>query len=82
MSVLPNPRTALDEAWRVLRPGGTLVVMNHFAAPAGVRGGGRAPDGNASAWLGWHPNFPYAAVGGWIGWRPDARMVERASFRR
>ena len=28
--------------------------------------GGRAPDGAAATWLGWHPNFPYAAVGDWI----------------
>ena len=30
-----------------------------------------------AAWLGWHPNFPYAAVGGWIASRADARVVEQ-----
>src|SRR5271157_3923623 len=37
MSVVPDVARALDEAWRVLRAGGTLVVMNHFAASGGLR---------------------------------------------
>ena len=24
----------------------------------------------AAGWLGWHPNFPYSAIGDWIGSRP------------
>ena len=34
----------------------------------------------AAAWLGWHPNFPYSAVGNWIESRPDARIVERSEL--
>jgi phosphatidylethanolamine/phosphatidyl-N-methylethanolamine N-methyltransferase len=31
----------------------------------------------AAAWLGWHPRFPYDAVGDWLAARPQARLLER-----
>jgi ubiquinone/menaquinone biosynthesis C-methylase UbiE len=35
---IANPRAALDEMWRVLRPGGTLIFVEHGLSPdAGVR---------------------------------------------
>ena len=35
MSVVPDPTKALDEMWRVVRPGGELVLINHFASTRG-----------------------------------------------
>jgi phosphatidylethanolamine/phosphatidyl-N-methylethanolamine N-methyltransferase len=77
MSVVPNPARVLSEMWRVVRPGGQMIVMNHFAARGGPRAYVEAAMEKASGWLGWHPKFPYAAVGDWIAAHPDAELAER-----
>jgi phosphatidylethanolamine/phosphatidyl-N-methylethanolamine N-methyltransferase len=77
MSVVPDPAKALDEMWRVVRPGGELVVMNHFAAEKGWRIGVESAMESAAHWLGWRPRFPYSAVGDWLASRPEARLIER-----
>ncbi len=66
MSVVPDPEAALDEMWRVVRPGGEIVVMNHFSAEAGWRVGIETAMEGAAHWLGWRPRFPYSAVGDWL----------------
>jgi phosphatidylethanolamine/phosphatidyl-N-methylethanolamine N-methyltransferase len=77
MSVVPNPARVLSEVWRVIRPGGRMVVMNHFAAAGGPRAAVEAAMEKAAWWLGWHPKFPYAAIGDWIAAQPDAELIER-----
>ena len=64
----------------LFRSGGALIVMNHFAAPAGFRAGVERRMETATAWLGWHPNFPYSTVGDWTDSRADARIVERSEL--
>jgi phosphatidylethanolamine/phosphatidyl-N-methylethanolamine N-methyltransferase len=84
MSVVPSPAKVLDEMWRVLRPGGQMVLMNHFSAERGLRAKTEAALEKSAAWLGWHPQFPYAAVGDWFARRTDAELVEKrqiAPFR-
>jgi len=84
LSVVPSPARALDEMWRVTRPGGEIILLNHFAAARGLRARTEASLEKAGEWLGWHPNFPFSAVGDWLAQRSDAVMVERrevAPFR-
>ncbi len=61
-SVVPSPRRLLAEMRRVVKPGGTLLFVNHFAATGGARLAieqAMAPAGRA---LGWHPDFKTEAL--------------------
>ncbi|MGA2044453.1 MAG: class I SAM-dependent methyltransferase [Roseiarcus sp.] len=80
ISVVPSPARVLDEMWRVVRPGGQLIVMNHFAATRGARAAAEAAMQRYADWLGWHPQFPYAAVGDWIAGRRDVELLERRAL--
>jgi len=56
-SVVPNPRRLLAEMRRVVRPGGHLLFVNHFAAERGPRWWAEAALAPLSRKLGWHPDF-------------------------
>ena len=67
ISVVPEPERVMAEMVRVLRPGGVMVVTNHFARETG--GLARierfmAPFANV---LGWHSDFDKSVVTGTPG---------------
>lgn len=61
-SVVPNPRLLLKEMRRVVRPGGHLLFVNHFAAERGPRWWAERAMAPASRKLGWHPDFSREAL--------------------
>jgi phosphatidylethanolamine/phosphatidyl-N-methylethanolamine N-methyltransferase len=56
-SVVPDARGLLAEMRRVVRPGGNILFVNHFAAEGGPRWWIEAAMAPASRALGWHPDF-------------------------
>ena len=56
-SVVPNAPRLLAEMRRVVRPGGTILFVGHFAAKAGPRWWVERAMAPASRALGWHPDF-------------------------
>jgi phosphatidylethanolamine/phosphatidyl-N-methylethanolamine N-methyltransferase len=61
-SVVPNPRRLLAELRRVVRPGGNILLINHFAAAKGPRWWLERAMAPASRALGWHPDFAMDAI--------------------
>jgi phosphatidylethanolamine/phosphatidyl-N-methylethanolamine N-methyltransferase len=61
-SVVPNPRRLLAEMRRVVRPGGNILFVNHFAASGGPRWWIERTMAPASRALGWHPDFAMDAL--------------------
>ena len=61
-SVVPDARRLLGEMRRVVRPGGHLLFVNHFAATDGVRLAVERAMAPASRALGWHPDFKTEAL--------------------
>ena len=59
-SVVPNPRRLLAEMRRVVRPGGHILFVNHFAAERGPLWWIERALAPASRALGWHPDFAFA----------------------
>ena len=61
-SVVPNPRRLLAEMRRLVRPGGDILLVNHFAAAKGPRWWLERALAPASRALGWHPDFAMDAI--------------------
>ena len=67
-SVVPHPRELMAELRRVVRPGGHILFVNHFAAEGGLRWWAERTLAPASRALGWHPDFAFDAL-----FSPDER---------
>jgi phosphatidylethanolamine/phosphatidyl-N-methylethanolamine N-methyltransferase len=61
-SVVPHPRRLIAEMRRVVRPGGHILFVNHFAAERGPRWWVERMLSPASRALGWHPDFSVDAL--------------------
>ena len=62
MTVVPDPARVMRELARVTKPGGTVLICNHFSVEKGLRGAVERGLSRYAARLGWRPEFPVQAV--------------------
>src|SRR5487761_694982 len=80
ITTVPDPEATLDEFARVLKPGGEIILVNHFGAETGLRAlleRGFAP---LARRLGWRPEFAFERDAQWAGSTDGVRLVERRSM--
>jgi phosphatidylethanolamine/phosphatidyl-N-methylethanolamine N-methyltransferase len=76
ITAVPDPEATLDEFARVVRPGGEIVLVNHFATdaePLRTLERGFAP---LARRLGWRPEFPFRRLSDWAV-RAGLPLLER-----
>jgi phosphatidylethanolamine/phosphatidyl-N-methylethanolamine N-methyltransferase len=62
LTAVPDPAAVMRECERVCRPGGEVLVLNHFSDGQGVIGFIEKVSAPAASLIGWRPEFPRAAV--------------------
>lgn len=67
LSVVPEPERVMAEIARVLRPGGEVVIVNHFARESGALAAIERLTAPLHGALGWHSDFAMARVLGQPG---------------
>lgn len=77
ITLVQNPERVLDEAFRVLRPGGSIVLVNHFYSETGPLAALERGAGHLARRLGLRPDFPFARIEVWCRHRGAIQVVKR-----
>lgn len=76
ISVVPEPEKVMSEIVRVVRPGGSIVIVNHFSRERGSLAWAEWAAAPLADLLGWHSDFDRAQVLG----EAHLRLVEECSL--
>jgi phosphatidylethanolamine/phosphatidyl-N-methylethanolamine N-methyltransferase len=77
ITVVPDPEKVMRELARVTKPGGTVMLVNHFSQEDGLRGWVERQMAPFADLVGWHSVFDMSRV----MHCQDLKLVERRSLR-
>lgn len=77
MTVVPEPEKVMRELSRVTKPGGQVILVNHFSQEDGVRGWVERRMAPFAEIIGWRPVFDISRV----MVCPELKLVERQSMK-
>ncbi|AHB48509.1 phosphatidylethanolamine N-methyltransferase [Hyphomicrobium nitrativorans NL23] len=77
MTVVPEPELVMHELARVAKPGGEVIIVNHFSQTEGVRGWVERRMAPFAEIIGWRPVFDQSRVMGC----DDLTVTERKALR-
>jgi len=78
ITLVADPERVLSECARVVRPGGEIILVNHFFSEKGMLAAIEQWSARYVRSAGLRPNFPFARLMDWAGARGDIRLVERS----
>ncbi len=62
MTVVPDPVQVMHELARVTKPGGAVLICNHFSVEGGIRGALERRLAKFATHVGWRPEFPATTI--------------------
>ena len=80
ITLVPEPEAALDQFARVLRPGGEIILANHFGQPAGPLAALEEMASPVAKAIGWSSAFKASRVEEWAKKNGTMEVVELKSL--
>jgi phosphatidylethanolamine/phosphatidyl-N-methylethanolamine N-methyltransferase len=77
ITLVADPEQVLSECARVLRPGGTIILVNHLYSETGLAAAVERLAGRYVQPFGLRPEFPFARLATWAGQHGGVELVER-----